>query len=143
MIEEKSNDPRWAVDDFSIEMNPRSRYYDEYDPDKPPMPPDDPASHQYMHCVDCKKGWPHWHRNGDRYELENPNWRAHLAEYAPLNEKGEVVLDVDTALKLAYMHSPDYQQQLETLYLSALDVSTERFPAGHPVLRRGRCRLRP
>ena len=127
MIEEKSNDPRWAVDDFSIEMNPRSRYYDDYDPDKPPMPPDDPASHQYMHCVDCKKGWPHWHRNGDRYELENPNWRAHLAEYAPLNDKGEVVLDVDTALKLAYMHSPDYQQQLETLYLSALDVSTERF----------------
>ncbi len=37
------------------------------------------------------------------------------------------MLDVDTALKLAYMHSPDYQQQLETLYLSALDVSTERF----------------
>ena len=80
LIEEKSNDPRWAVDNFSIEMNPRSRYYDDYDPDKPPMPPDDPASHQYMHCVDCKKGWPHWHRNGDRYELENPNWRAHLAE---------------------------------------------------------------
>jgi hypothetical protein len=127
LIEEKSNDLRWAVADFSIELDPRSRYFDEYDPDKPPMPPDDPASHQFMHCVDCKKGWPHWHRNGDRYELENSNWHAHLAEYAPLNERGEVVLDVDTALKLSYMHSPDYQQQLETLYLSALDVSTERF----------------
>jgi len=127
LIDEKSYDPRWAIDCFSIEMNPHSRYHDDYDPDRPPMPPDDPAAHEYMHCVDCKKGWPHWHRNGDRYELENPNWRSGLAQYAPLNEKGEVVLDVDTALKLAYMHSPDYQRQLETLYLSALDVSTERF----------------
>lgn len=91
------------------------------------MPPDDAASHEYMHCVDCKKGWPHWHRHGDRYELENPHWRASLPRYAPLNEKGEVVLSVDTALKLAYLHSPSYQDQLETLYLSALDVSTERF----------------
>jgi len=91
------------------------------------MPPDDPASHQFMHCVACKKGWPHWHDNGDRVELENPHWRGELAQYAPMNDKGEVVLDVDTALKLAYIHSPDYQSQLETLYLSALDVSTERF----------------
>jgi len=127
LVAEKSNDPRWAVHDFSIEMDPRSRYYDSCDPDRPPMPPDDPASHQFMHCVACKKGWPHWHDNGDRVELENPQWRAELAQYAPTNEKGEVVLDVDTALKLAYIHSPDYQNQLETLYLSALDVSTERF----------------
>ena len=109
-------------------MDPRSRYFDDYDPDKPPMPPDDPASHQFMHCVDCKKGWPHWHATGIAIELENPQLAQRtLAEYAPLNEKGEVVLDVDTALKLAYIHSPDYQHQLETLYLSALDVSTERF----------------
>ena len=127
LIQEKSTDPRWAVPDFSIELDQRSRYYDEYDPDKPPMPPDDPDSHQYMHCLDCKKGWPHWHRNGDRYELENPDWRTYLGQYVTQNESGEVVLDVDTALKLAFMHSPDYQQQLETLYLSALDVSTERF----------------
>ncbi len=127
LVAEKSCDPRWAVDDFCIDIDPRSRYHDSYDPDRPPMPPDDPASHQYMHCVACKKGWPHWHDNGDRIELENPVWRAELAQYAPMNEKGEVVLDVDTALKLAYIHSPDYQSQLETLYLSALDVSTERF----------------
>lgn len=127
LVAEKSDDPRWAVGDFSIDMDPRSRYYDSYDPDRPPMPPDDPASHQYMHCVACKKGWPHWHDNGDRIELENPQWRAELAQYARMNDKGEVVLDVDTALKLAYIHSPDYQNQLETLYLSALDVSTERF----------------
>ena len=127
LITEKSYDPRWGIDHFSIELNPHSRYYDEYDPDRPPMPPDDPASHEYMHTVDGKRGWKHWDRHGERYELENPCWRACLAQYAPLNEQGEVILDVDTALNLAYLHSPDYQRQLETLYLSALDVSTERF----------------
>ena len=44
-----------------------------------------------------------------------------------MNDEGEVVLSVDSALALAYVHSPSYQQQLETLYLSAMDVGTERF----------------
>ncbi|MCA9198320.1 MAG: hypothetical protein KDA87_12310, partial [Planctomycetales bacterium] len=49
------------------------------------------------------------------------------AEYTEVDESGQVVLSLDSALRLAYMHSPDYQQQLETVYLSALDVTTERF----------------
>lgn len=127
LVAEKSSDLRWALPDFSVEMDPRSRYYDPYDPDRPPMPPDDPAAHQYMHWVDGKKGWPRWHRNGDRIELENPCWREYLPDYVDMNDKGEVVLSVDSALRLAYMHSPGYQRQLETIYLSALDVSAERF----------------
>ena len=91
------------------------------------MPEDDPYSHQFMHCVDGKKGWKHWHRHGNRPELENPVWRERLGEYAPINEKGEIVLSLDSALQLAYVHSPDHQDVLETLYLSALDVTTERF----------------
>lgn len=71
MVAEKSFDPRWALPAYTIEMDPRSRYFDAYDPDRPPMPPDDPAAHQYLHFVDCKKGWSHWHDNGDRHELEN------------------------------------------------------------------------
>jgi outer membrane protein TolC len=127
LVGEKSNDPRWALPGYTIEMDPHSRYYDPCDPDRPPMPPDDPASHRLMHCVDCKKGWPHWHDNGDRVGLENPVWREALGQYAELDEEGQAVLSVNAALRLAYLHSPDYQNQLETVYLSALDVSTERF----------------
>ena len=127
LVQEKSNDPRWGLPDFNIEMSSYSRYYDPYNPDKAPMPPDDPSSHVFMHCVDGKKGWPHWHDNGSRRRLENGDWREHLAEYVPVNEEKEVVLTVDSALRLAYMHLPEHQTQLETLYLSALDVSTERF----------------
>ena len=127
LVNEKSNDPRWAQPGFSIELDPRSRYFDPYDPDRQPLPSDDPASHQLMRCVDGKKGWDHWYENGQRGELENPGWQEQLGSYVPMNEDGEVILSVDTALKLAYTHSPVWQQQLETVYLSALDVTTERF----------------
>lgn len=127
MIAQKSTDPRWALPDFNINIDPRSRYYDPYDPDAPPMPPDDPELHKFMHCVDGKKGWPKWHANGDRPELENTAWRDRLYEYAPTNEDGEIVLTLDSALQIAYINSPGYQDTVEELYLSALDVTTERF----------------
>ena len=60
-------------------------------------------------------------------DLENPAWREALAEYVEIGEDGSVKLNVDSALKLAYVHSPSHQTQLETLYLSALDVTAERF----------------
>lgn len=127
LVAEKSNDPRWALPNFTIEMDPRSRYYDVYDPDEPPMPPDDPASHVFMHCVDGMHGYKKWHQYGDITELENPYWRAALNEYTKQTPDGEIILNLEDAVQLALIHSPNYQQQLETIYLSALDVSTERF----------------
>jgi len=59
--------------------------------------------------------------------LENPAWREALAEYIEIGEDDSVKLNIDSALQLAYVHSPSHQNQLETLYLSALDVTTERF----------------
>lgn len=123
LIAEKANHPHWALENFDIEVDPRSRMFDPFDRDRPPMPPDDLESHQYMHWVDGKRGYPCWHANGDTIDLENPYWR----EYLPLNEEGVLVLDARTAIKLALIHSRDYQSQLESLYLSALDVSFERF----------------
>ncbi len=38
---EKSRDPRWRIDLFSIEPPALSRHADPYDPDRPPAPPDD------------------------------------------------------------------------------------------------------
>ena len=76
-----------------------------------------------MHCVDCKPGYPCWHANGDQASIETYNWLTSL----PLNERGRVVLDLDSAYQLALLHSPDLQQQRETLYLAALDVSLQRF----------------
>ena len=126
-IAERNGDPRWKVNNVGIDMDSRSRYFDPYNPDASPMPADDPASHRYMHCVDGKKGWSHWHDNGVRASLENPRWRARLGEYSEVTDQGAVKLDVDSAIRLAYLHSPLHQQNLETLYLSSLDVTGERF----------------
>ncbi len=128
LVEEKSCDPRWAFPGFNIEMNPASRYYDgEYDPVKPPMPPDDPESQELMHRVYGQKGWSKWHKNGDRSGLENPTWQQSLDQSVARSPSGEYVLRLEDAVRLALIHSPQYQQQLETLYLSSLDVSSERF----------------
>jgi len=127
VIAERNLDARWAAAGYSIEIDPRSRYFDSHDPDRSPMPPDDPASQEYMRVVNGTKGWKHWYDNGERIELENPAWREELAGFVETTEDGSVKLNVNSALKLAYMHSPSHQDQLETLYLSALDVTAERF----------------
>ncbi|MBM79424.1 MAG: hypothetical protein CMJ78_02365 [Planctomycetaceae bacterium] len=126
-IAERNDDPRWAAGDYSIDLDPKSRYFDKHDPDRSPMPEDDPTSNRYMRLVNGKRGWGHWGDSGQRDELENSEWRNLLAEYVEVSEEGFVRLDVNSALSLAYMHSPQHQRQLETLYLSALDVSEERF----------------
>ena len=125
LIDEKSYiaESQWQ----GIEGDPRSRYFDAWDVVRPPMPPDDPASHQLMHHIDGMEGWEYWHENGELEQLENPDWRAALGEYATLEEDGTLRLGLNDAVRVATIHSPSYRQQLETLYLSALDVSTERF----------------
>lgn len=123
LIEEKSDHPAWNLPDYDIQVDPRSRMFDPYNPDRPPMPPDDPVSHQFMHWVDQKRGYPHWHANGNTPFTQNPKYLDSL----PLDEDGVLVLDGADAVRMALIHSPSYQENLETLYLSALDVSSERF----------------
>lgn len=127
IVAEKSNDPRWALPGFSIDVDPRSRYYDPHNPDCEPMPEDDPYSHRYMQCVDGKAGYRRWLRNGVTYEVENPQWRERLGEYVGITPEGAIELGLDDAIRVAIIHSPDYREEVETLYLSALDVSAERF----------------
>ena len=105
-IAERNCDPRWAQSDLGIDMDPRSRYFDPYNPDCSPMPADDPAAHRYMHCVDGMKGWKHWGDRGIRSSLENPQWRAELPQYTEVSPDGSITIDVDSAIRLAYIHSP-------------------------------------
>jgi len=108
-----------------IRVNPdaRSRMYNPFDLDFQPMPVDDPASHRYMRVVDGRRAYPLWKAAGTTNAMENPDWWATL----PLDENGVLRLDSDMAVQLALLHSPEYQRQIEQLYLSALDVSSERF----------------
>ncbi|NLF72210.1 MAG: TolC family protein [Candidatus Anammoximicrobium sp.] len=123
LIEEKAQDPRWALTGYNVDPHPASRIFDPFDPDREPMPPDDPESHRLMHEVDGKKGFKHWDQNGATDSVENPDWLRCL----PLNEDGVLVLDAELAVQLARLHSREFQRNVQELYLSALDVSFERF----------------
>ena len=130
-IAEKS---AYSNDQF-IDVSSESRLFDPYDPDESPLPPDDPESHKLMHRVDERNdvdersgvdglsGFDGWHRNGDAFGVDARTWLDAL----PLNENGEVVLNLEDAVVVARANSRDYQAEREDLYLSALDVTFERF----------------
>ncbi|MDZ4849264.1 MAG: hypothetical protein SGI77_08215 [Pirellulaceae bacterium] len=106
-----------------VQVDRASRMFDPFNPDRPPMPEDDPVAHRYMQRIDGKKHYPLWDVNGRTNTTESPDWWQML----PLDERGVLVLDSNTAMRLASLHSSLYQTEVETLYLSALDVSSERF----------------
>jgi len=123
MVDLKSTALGLPPGEFRIAIDPRSRMYDPNNPDCEPMPPDDPTSHQLMNCIDCKKGEKCWKCLPRTPFVENPGWLEHL----PYDEHGQVVLDLQGAVELSLLESSNYQSQLEELYLSALDVTFERF----------------
>lgn len=123
VVSHATANPRFDIPDFTIAIDPRSRLFDPTDPDHPPMPPDDPDSNRLMVCVDGHKGFPRWHEDGDLNDVEINNY----AQYLPYNADGRVRVDLRGALEIARLNSRDYQAQLETLYLSAIDVTAERF----------------
>jgi hypothetical protein len=123
LIDCDTRDPRWPLENYTIQPDSRSRMFDPDNPDCPPMPPDDPVSHKLMHCVDCKKGYPCWHAHGDTDEVENRSF----VDYLPRDDQGRIVFDSESAVQTALRNSVQYQNELEDVYLSALDVTFERF----------------
>src|SRR5579883_2740509 len=122
-INERDHDPRWALPRIGVYPPPGSRLYDPFNPDHPPLPPDDPAAFRYMKCADGIRGYRHWHKDGDAPWIEDPDWRNSLQ----LDEKGILDLTPERAVALGLLNSPDYQIQLENLYLTALTLTLDRF----------------
>ena len=135
IIRDKQNDPRWATDRVRVETDPRSRIYEAYDPDFEPLPPDDLAAHEYMHWAYGKRGWKHWHEFGDQGAVENPHWLEPfgMSEDVVNSNMGrpanlpELKLTMEDAIDISYIHSRDYQTQIENLYLAALALTAQRF----------------
>lgn len=134
---DKLNDPHWAVPRVDLKPDPRSRFYDPWDPDREPLPPDDPAAHQTMHCVSGRRGYKNWHKLGTALSIENPQWLAPfgiLMDSAdPVHGHSQVNLEDVTlkqAVELSYIHQREYQEIIEDVYLTALAVTEEQFNLG-------------
>ena len=123
LVNTVANDPRWQLENYTLKTQKDSRFYDPYNPDCEPMPHDDPTAHRLMQRVDGKKGSKAWEKYGQTPYTENPYWRQFLS----VDSEGAIVLDKETAVRLALKHSPVYQTAMENLYKSALAVSTQRY----------------
>src|SRR5262245_10993891 len=44
ILHEKDQYPQWKLENYHAYPHPRARFADTTDPDRPPMPPDDPAA---------------------------------------------------------------------------------------------------
>ncbi|MBD3672622.1 MAG: TolC family protein [Planctomycetaceae bacterium] len=140
LIAEKMSDPDWEVPRMDITPDPRSRFYDPFDPDHAPLPPDDAAANEFLHEVGGWKGYKSWHKFGRAFSVENPHWLENLAGG---NEENKILqtsaegtvsrqaelsdLNLGELIELSYIHNRDYQTEVENVYLQALDVSEERF----------------
>jgi outer membrane protein TolC len=136
-IGEKINDPHWSLPRVDLTPDPRSRFYDPWDPDKRPLPPDDPTAHELMHSVNGRRGYKNWHKLGVSFAIENPHW---LKPYGidqtgvdPVGSHSGVKLQdvsIPDAMNLTAIHSREYQNSIENLYLDALNLTSERFKLG-------------
>jgi hypothetical protein len=123
----ENNDPRWRQPNFTVYPDPRSRFYDPTPPDRPPAPEDDPTSNKFMQCVYGMHGYRGWYKDGAVADPQNPNWLEQLPSYTKTTPDNRLLLDLDSSIQLARMHNIDYQRNLETVFLAALDVAFERF----------------
>ncbi|MFY9255020.1 MAG: TolC family protein [Fuerstiella sp.] len=135
-ISEKQTDERWQLPRIDLAADSRSRFHDPYDPDCAPLPPDDPAAHAFMHQVSGREGYKGWHDMGDTVSVENPNWLAPYTQLFtdnPVNSHNQVNIprvNLRDSLELTYIHSREFQTQIENVYLSALDLTEQRFLLG-------------
>ena len=123
LIGSRQIDPLWRIPDRTVEADPASRLADPNCPDCGPKPLDDEAADQFTRCPRA--------RNNGRYYDEIPTDPVlddlHWVQFLPRNENGIVVLTQETVVQIALLHSRDFQDQVEFLYLSGLDLSSQRF----------------
>lgn len=155
LLENKQFDPRWDIPRTTVDADPRSRFYDPYNLDFEPLPPDDPAANQYMLGVFGMRGYKSWHKFGESMSVENPQWLAAFGlqpdTFHDIFRATDGITDVPVeslstpeidaqrlrptiedltlqqAIELASINSRDYQTQLENLFLSALQLSLDQF----------------
>ena len=131
LIQQKAPGPSWPMPEVRVYTPPESRMFDPTNPDRPAMPPDDPLSHELMHYVDGKRGYPRWHQNGDIPYVDANCWRRYL----PYDEKGHVVLNRDAAVQLALVNSRLSNRNRRSIPLG-LGCVVRALSFRRPILRR-------
>ena len=155
LLTQKNQFPQWGIENWHIYPDPRSRFADLSNPDRPPKPPDDLAA--YLLSPDPQPRGPKktalMEGNGymsylENWDAENRALRAARKPVVRAQSPPDVAEDptasvsydrtlktneqpylikLEQATQLSLFNSREYQDRREDLYASALPVTVERF----------------
>ena len=111
------------VPGFEWKPAPSSRLHDAELNELPTPPQDDEDAREITERIQKDGAY----EDGNASEMvDSGQWKESLS----LENNRTVQLDLKRSMELALLHSREYQQQKESLYLSALGVTLERFRLG-------------
>lgn len=122
LTQSREIDARWDIPERAVEADFRSRMADPDCPDCEPRPPDDSGAAHWMTDL---KGRPlkYYQCIDESPTIEFDAWLSYLPRLAD----GSVDVRRETAVALALLHSREYQTQVESVYLAALGLASNRF----------------
>jgi hypothetical protein len=120
--QQRMTDWRWNLPPRSVEADLNSRIGDIHDPDRVPIPPDDPGARPFQVTAGRPLEFVGWKKRGTT-PVEDLRWLDAL----PRDAEGQVDLNAAMAMKIGLMNSRDYQTQVEEVYLQALALTGTRF----------------
>jgi outer membrane protein TolC len=157
LLTQKNQFPQWGIQNWHIYPDPRSRFADTTNPDRPPKPPDDLAAYELSPDPQPrKKRWGYIEGNGylsymQAWDVENRERRRCREEQARAQapaspataevrttsnesfnkalgtEEKTFLINLEQSCELALFNSREFQDRREDLYGAALPVSAERF----------------
>jgi outer membrane protein TolC len=145
VLKEKDRYPAWKIEEAHVYPDPRARFADWTNPDRPPKPPDDPATEALSPNPQRPgKAGIRWIEGTGYLDLlatwdrQNRQEDAEEATPAALPDASEVVgankplgrpyrIRVEQAAELGLVNSREYQDHRENLYLATLPVTLQRF----------------
>ncbi|MEJ7637398.1 MAG: TolC family protein [Singulisphaera sp.] len=119
---ERMFDWRWNMPGRPVEADPRSRMRDPFDPDREPIPPDEPAARRFQVSAGRHFEYHGWRKWGAA-PIEDLSW----LKYLPREPDGSVKIARDSVMQLAVVNSREYQVEVEDVYLAALSLTLSRF----------------
>ena len=144
LLEEKVDQAQWPITNYWVYPHPYARFADLWgNPDHPPMPPDDPGAWLLSPRPQRPKVIAQLEGSGyldvlDEYDAANraimqaegraePDEELVPAAGARFVRKQPFLINFDQALELAVFNSREFQASRESLYLTALPVTLQRF----------------
>src|SRR5262249_31194209 len=150
ILTEKDHYPEWKIENFHVYPDPPARFTDPTNPDRPPMPPDDPAAWESAPhpqrprkvalvegtgYLDLLAEWDT--ENRGQAEAATPEAGTAFASQPDkpatpdssrqLEKNHPFLVKLEQAVELGLINSREYQDRREDLYLTALPVTLERF----------------